>query len=121
MTACGEILPARPRVTQKHALVKKLEELGIGRPSTYAPTISTIVKRNYVEKREKDGVKRETALLTLGKKRQHRERNTAGEYRCGKEQTVSYRSGPCGNRFPETIFYASVMDFQLHRQDRRGV
>ncbi len=49
------------------ALVKKLEELGIGRPSTYAPTISTIMKRNYVEKREKDGVKREAGLLRLTK------------------------------------------------------
>jgi DNA topoisomerase-1 len=47
------------------ALVKKMEELGIGRPSTYAPTISTIVKRNYVEKREKEGVKRDYRILTL--------------------------------------------------------
>ncbi len=47
------------------ALVKKLEELGIGRPSTYAPTISTIMKRNYVEKRDKDGIKRAAAILTL--------------------------------------------------------
>jgi|694.fasta_scaffold33351_2 DNA topoisomerase-1 len=47
------------------SLVKKLEELGIGRPSTYAPTISTIMKRNYVEKRDKDGVKRPAAIFTL--------------------------------------------------------
>tara|TARA_R110002012_G_scaffold321809_1_gene551512 strand:- start:11866 stop:14394 length:2529 start_codon:yes stop_codon:yes gene_type:complete len=47
------------------ALVKKLEELGIGRPSTYAPTISTIQNRNYVEKGTVDGVEREYALLTL--------------------------------------------------------
>ncbi|CAN5207147.1 type I DNA topoisomerase [soil metagenome] len=47
------------------SLVKKLEELGIGRPSTYAPTISTIIKRNYVEKRDKEGVKREVRLLKL--------------------------------------------------------
>ena len=50
------------------SLVKKLEELGIGRPSTYAPTISTIVKRNYVEKREKEGVKRVYQILSLDAK-----------------------------------------------------
>ena len=47
------------------SLVKKLEELGIGRPSTYAPTISTIVKRNYVEKRDKDAIIREQRVVTL--------------------------------------------------------
>ncbi|MDE6716329.1 MAG: type I DNA topoisomerase, partial [Muribaculaceae bacterium] len=40
------------------SLLKKLEELGIGRPSTYAPTISTIIAREYVEKGEKEGVVR---------------------------------------------------------------
>ena len=47
------------------SLVRKLEELGIGRPSTYAPTISTIQQRGYVEKGNKEGVKREYALLKL--------------------------------------------------------
>lgn len=47
------------------SLVKKLEELGIGRPSTYAPTISTIQKRGYVEKREREGEIRKYALLEL--------------------------------------------------------
>ncbi|MBP6456227.1 MAG: type I DNA topoisomerase [Chitinophagaceae bacterium] len=47
------------------SLVKKLEELGIGRPSTYAPTISTIQNRLYVEKREKDGVERKYTILSL--------------------------------------------------------
>jgi DNA topoisomerase-1 len=50
------------------SLVKKLEELGIGRPSTYAPTITTIMKRNYVEKREKEGIKRVYQILTLNPK-----------------------------------------------------
>jgi DNA topoisomerase-1 len=50
------------------SLVKKLEELGIGRPSTYAPTISTIIKRNYVEKREKEGIKRIYQILSLNNK-----------------------------------------------------
>lgn len=47
------------------SLVKKLEELGIGRPSTYAPTISTIQNRNYVEKGAIDGVEREYTQLVL--------------------------------------------------------
>ncbi|MBR9844914.1 MAG: type I DNA topoisomerase [Algicola sp.] len=47
------------------SLVKQLEELGIGRPSTYAPTISTIQNRNYVEKGSNEGVEREYTQLIL--------------------------------------------------------
>ncbi|MFP2997166.1 type I DNA topoisomerase [Spongiivirga sp. MCCC 1A20706] len=47
------------------SLVKKLEELGIGRPSTYAPTITTIVNRNYVEKGTIDGKERDYVQLVL--------------------------------------------------------
>src|SRR6201996_6534570 len=47
------------------SLVKKLEELGIGRPSTYAPTISTIQNRGYVVKEEREGKQRNFRVLTL--------------------------------------------------------
>jgi len=55
---------AAPRYVEA-SLVKKLEELGIGRPSTYAPTITTIQKRGYVEKPEREGEEREYAVYEL--------------------------------------------------------
>jgi DNA topoisomerase-1 len=67
MLASERFSRAAPRYTEA-SLVKKLEELGIGRPSTYAPTISTVQKRNYVEKRDKEGVPRISNLLRLNKK-----------------------------------------------------
>jgi len=64
MTATERFTKHAARYTEA-SLVKKLEELGIGRPSTYAPTISTIIKRNYVEKKDKEGVKRDFRILRL--------------------------------------------------------
>ncbi|MDD7438786.1 MAG: type I DNA topoisomerase [Bacteroidales bacterium] len=70
MLSCEEI-EARERFNQRPAryteasLVKRLEELGIGRPSTYAPTIQTIQKREYVVKKSIDGEKRDYLELKL--------------------------------------------------------
>jgi DNA topoisomerase-1 len=83
--------------------VKKLEELGIGRPSTYAPTISTIVKRNYVEKREKEGVKRVYQILSLDAKD------------AIKTETASEITGAEKNKLSPTDLGLVVTDFlKLH-------
>jgi DNA topoisomerase-1 len=85
------------------SLVKKLEELGIGRPSTYAPTISTIMKRNYVEKREKEGIKRIFQILTLDNKD------------IIKQETASEITGAEKNKLSPTDLGLVVTDFlKLH-------
>lgn len=64
MTATETFSRHPPRYTEA-SLVKKLEELGIGRPSTYAPTISTVQKRGYVVKEIREGVVRPYKVLQL--------------------------------------------------------
>lgn len=64
MTATQRFTQKPPRYSEA-ALVKKLEELGIGRPSTYAPTISTVQKRDYVVKEERQGTERKYEVVTL--------------------------------------------------------
>lgn len=64
ITATERFSRAAARYTEA-SLVKKLEELGIGRPSTYAPTISTIINRKYVEKGNLEGQERKYAQLVL--------------------------------------------------------
>ena len=66
ITALQRFTQSPPRYSEA-SLVKRLEELGIGRPSTYAPTISTIITRGYVIKESRDGEKRGYTQLTLSK------------------------------------------------------
>ncbi len=80
------------------ALVKKLEELGIGRPSTYAPTIQTIQNREYVDKREIMPQEREILKLTLGK--------TAI-----KKEVLTEKFGGDKNKFVPTDIGEVVNDF----------
>lgn len=75
LAAGDRVLPAGITATERFtssparyneaSLVKRLEELGIGRPSTYAPTITTIINRGYVVKQNKEGQKRDYTQLTL--------------------------------------------------------
>ena len=82
-------ITATERFTQAPAryneasLVKRLEELGIGRPSTYAPTITTIINRGYVVKQNKEGQKRNYTQLTLAGGRIDEKTLTEN---CGKEK-----------------------------------
>lgn len=93
------------------SLVKKLEELGIGRPSTYAPTISTVQKRNYVEKTDREGSPRNYTHLTFeGTKiiREIKTENTGAE----KAKLFPTDIGMVVNDFL-IQYFPNIMDFHF--------
>jgi DNA topoisomerase-1 len=65
MVAASETFSRPPARFSEASLVRQLEELGIGRPSTYAPTISTIQTRGYIEKKDLEGTERTSQVLEL--------------------------------------------------------
>ena len=93
------------------ALVKRLEELGIGRPSTYAPTITTIINRGYVVKQNREGQKRQTLQLTLvGDKIS--EKMVTESYGKEKNRLAPTDIGMVVNDYLETQF-SSIMDYHF--------
>lgn len=82
MKATEKFTRPQPRYAEA-SLVKKLEEMGIGRPSTYAPTISTIINRGYVIKQDKPGQERKYVEYTL---QQNQINETSGKETFGSEK-----------------------------------
>jgi DNA topoisomerase-1 len=101
----------RPPRYSEAALVRKLEELGIGRPSTYAPTISTIQKRTYVEKSNLDGDVRTFTVLTL-KKNKIKEESKSERYGADKGKLVPTDIGMVVNDFLMDYF-PNILDYNF--------
>ena len=94
------------------SLVKRLEELGIGRPSTYAPTITTIINRGYVVKQNKEGQKRQYTSLTLSASGKISEKNHSESFGKEKNRLAPTDIGMVVNDYLESQF-AQIMDYHF--------
>lgn len=113
LTATQRFTQQPPRYDEK-ALVEKMEALGIGRPSTYAPTISTIQQRGYVERGEKEGTERDYKVLTLedGKIVERTKTETIGSE---KGKLVPTDVGEVVNEFL-TEYFPDILDYNFTAQ-----
>ncbi|GAB4020550.1 type I DNA topoisomerase [Spirosoma koreense] len=110
MKATEKFTRPQPRYAEA-SLVKKLEEMGIGRPSTYAPTISTIINRGYVVKQDKPGQERKYTEFTL---QQDQISETSGKETFGSEKAKLFptNTGIVVNDFL-VEYFPDIVDYQF--------
>lgn len=108
----------RPARYTEASMVSKMEELGIGRPSTYAPTINTIQERGYVERGDKEGEIRELVVLSLGAKNIKRTLKSE-KYGADKGKLLPTDMGSIVNdflveHFPDIVNYGFTAEVEEH-------
>ena len=106
-----ERFTAPPLRYNEASLVKRLEELGIGRPSTYAPTISTIIARGYVDKTNRQAQKRNYTQITL-RGDSLSEKSMSENYGAEKNRLAPTDIGMVVNDYLEAQF-SSIMDYNF--------
>ena len=107
-----ERFTAPPARYNEASLVKKLEELGIGRPSTYAPTITTIINRGYVVKQNREEQRRAYTQLTLGAQDRITEKNLTESFGKEKNRLSPTDIGMVVNDYLESQF-SQIMDYNF--------